>query len=237
MQAALVGLLAGSGLAWLLGKSGSLLIMLVMLLLSISLLAQVSWLEVMAKSGSHVGGLFGSLMKKLSQFKIKKKTSAPKLWKPKIRAAWLKKPKPLPPLRLLRWQAARSNRKTVAVSVAPPPKIQTSLFDDTEPKNNGEYHKPNMNLLRMPSEEPVAVNPDELQQTAELIEAKLAEFGIGVQVVSATSGPVITRYEIEPAQGVKGSQIVALSKDLARSMSLQAVRIVETIAGKKHHGH
>ncbi|MGN6950187.1 hypothetical protein, partial [Neisseria sp. P0016.S005] len=45
-----------------------------------------------------------------------------------------------------------SNRKTVAVSVAPPPKIQTSLFDDTEPKNNGEYHKPNMNLLRMPSE-------------------------------------------------------------------------------------
>ena len=93
-----------------------------------------------------------------------------------------------------------------------------------------------MNLLRMPSEEPVAVNPDELQQTAELIEAKLAEFGIGVQVVSATSGPVITRYEIEPAQGVKGSQIVALSKDLARSMSLQAVRIVETIAGKNTMG-
>lgn len=68
----LVGLLAGSGLAWLLGKSGSLLIMLVMLLLSISLLAQVSWLEVMAKSGSHMGGLFGSLMKKLSQFQNKK---------------------------------------------------------------------------------------------------------------------------------------------------------------------
>ena len=111
-----------------------------------------------------------------------------------------------------------------------------AVFDDTEPKNNGEYHKPNMNLLRMPSEEPVAVNPDELQQTAELIEAKLAEFGIGVQVVSATSGPVITRYEIEPAQGVKGSQIVALSKDLARSMSLQAVRIVETIAGKNTMG-
>ena len=57
-----------------------------------------------------------------------------------------------------------------------------------------------------------------------------------MQVVSATSGPVITRYEIEPAQGVKGSQIVALSKDLARSMSLQAVRIVETIAGKNTMG-
>ena len=232
----LVGLLAGSGLAWLLGKSGSLLIMLVMLLLSISLLAQVSWLEVMAKSGSHMGGLFGSLMKKLSQFRNKKEDVCTEALETQNTRRMVKEAKTITATPVAPLAGSSSNRKTVAVSVAPPPKIQTSLFDDTEPKNNGEYHKPNMNLLRMPSEEPVAVNPDELQQTAELIEAKLAEFGIGVQVVSATSGPVITRYEIEPAQGVKGSQIVALSKDLARSMSLQAVRIVETIAGKNTMG-
>ncbi len=232
----LVGLLAGSGLAWLLGKSGSLLIMLVMLLLSISLLAQVSWLEVMAKSGSHVGGLFGSLIKKLSQFQNKKEDVSSEALETQNTRRMVKEAKTITATPVAPLAGSSSNRKTVAVSVAPPPKIQTSLFDDTEPKNNGEYHKPNMNLLRMPSEEPVAVNPDELQQTAELIEAKLAEFGIGVQVVSATSGPVITRYEIEPAQGVKGSQIVALSKDLARSMSLQAVRIVETIAGKNTMG-
>ena len=232
----LVGLLAGSGLAWLLGKSGSLLIMLVMLLLSISLLAQVSWLEVMAKSGSHVGGLFGSLMKKLSQYQNKKEDVSSEALETQNTRRMVKEAKTITATPVAPLAGSSSNRKTVAVSVAPPPKIQTSLFDDTEPKNNGEYHKPNMNLLRMPSEEPVAVNPDELQQTAELIEAKLAEFGIGVQVVSATSGPVITRYEIEPAQGVKGSQIVALSKDLARSMSLQAVRIVETIAGKNTMG-
>ena len=232
----LVGLLAGSGLAWLLGKSGSLLIMLVMLLLSISLLAQVSWLEVMAKSGSHVGGLFGSLMKKLSQFQNKKEDVRSEALETQNTRRMVKEAKTITATPVAPLAGSSSNRKTVAVSVAPPPKIQTSLFDDTEPKNNGEYHKPNMNLLRMPSEEPVAVNPDELQQTAELIEAKLSEFGIGVQVVSATSGPVITRYEIEPAQGVKGSQIVALSKDLARSMSLQAVRIVETIAGKNTMG-
>ena len=232
----LVGLLAGSGLAWLLGKSGSLLIMLVMLLLSISLLAQVSWLEVMAKSGSHMGGLFGSLMKKLSQFQNKKEDVHSEALETQNTRRMVKEAKTITATPVAPLAGSSSNRKTVAVSVAPPPKIQTSLFDDTEPKNNGEYHKPNMNLLRMPSKEPVAVNPDELQQTAELIEAKLAEFGIGVQVVSATSGPVITRYEIEPAQGVKGSQIVALSKDLARSMSLQAVRIVETIAGKNTMG-
>lgn len=232
----LVGLLAGSGLAWLLGKSGSLLIMLVMLLLSISLLAQVSWLEVMAKSGSHMGGLFGSLMKKLSQFQNKKEDVRSEALETQNTRRMVKEAKTITATPVAPLAGSSSNRKTVTVSVAPPPKIQTSLFDDTEPKNNGEYHKPNINLLRMPSEEPVAVNPDELQQTAELIEAKLAEFGIGVQVVSATSGPVITRYEIEPAQGVKGSQIVALSKDLARSMSLQAVRIVETIAGKNTMG-
>ncbi len=232
----LVGLLAGSGLAWLLGKSGSLLIMLVMLLLSISLLAQVSWLEVMAKSGSHMGGLFGSLKKKLSQFQNKKEDVRSEALETQNTRRMVKEAKTITATPVAPLAGSSSNRKTVAVSVAPPPKIQTSLFDDTEPKNNGEYHKPNINLLRMPSEEPVAVNPDELQQTAELIEAKLAEFGIGVQVVSATSGPVITRYEIEPAQGVKGSQIVALSKDLARSMSLQAVRIVETIAGKNTMG-
>ena len=232
----LVGLLAGSGLAWLLGKSGSLLIMLVMLLLSISLLAQVSWLEVMAKSGSHMSGLFGNLMKKLSQFQNKKEDVCTEALETQNTRRMVKEAKTITSTPVAPLAGSSSNRKTVAVSVAPPPKIQTSLFDDTEPKNNGEYHKPNINLLRMPSEEPVAVNPDELQQTAELIEAKLAEFGIGVQVVSATSGPVITRYEIEPAQGVKGSQIVALSKDLARSMSLQAVRIVETIAGKNTMG-
>lgn len=232
----LVGLLAGSGLAWLLGKSGSLLIMLVMLLLSISLLAQVSWLEVMAKSGSHMGGLFGNLMKKLSQFQNKKEDVRSEALETQNTRRMVKEAKTITATPVAPLAGSSSNRKTVAVSVAPPPKIQTSLFDDTEPKNNGEYHKPNINLLRMPSEEPVAVNPDELQQTAELIEAKLAEFGIGVQVVSATSGPVITRYEIEPAQGIKGSQIVALSKDLARSMSLQAVRIVETIAGKNTMG-
>ena len=80
------------------------------------------------------------------------------------------------------------------------------------------------------------MKPEQLQETAQLIETKLAEFGVSVQVVSATTGPVITRYEIEPATGVKGSQIVNLAKDLARALSLQSVRVVETIAGKNTMG-
>ncbi len=75
-----------------------------------------------------------------------------------------------------------------------------------------------------------------LSYISRLIEKKLADFGVEVRVVSAQPGPVVTLFEIEPAIGVKGSQIVALAKDLARSLSLLSVRVVETIPGKNLMG-
>ena len=71
-----------------------------------------------------------------------------------------------------------------------------------------------------------------LEFTSRLIERKLADFGVEVKVISAHPGPVVTRYEIEPAVGVKGSQILNLAKDLARSLSLVSIRVVETVPGK-----
>jgi DNA segregation ATPase FtsK/SpoIIIE, S-DNA-T family len=76
------------------------------------------------------------------------------------------------------------------------------------------------------------VTAETLEYTSRLIERKLADFGVQVQVVSAQPGPVITRYEFEPAIGVKGSTIMNLAKDLARALSLISVRIVETVPGK-----
>ncbi|HNV60617.1 MAG TPA: DNA translocase FtsK 4TM domain-containing protein, partial [Rhodoferax sp.] len=76
------------------------------------------------------------------------------------------------------------------------------------------------------------VAPETLEMTSRMIEKKLKDFGVEVRVVLAQPGPVITRYEIEPATGVKGSQIVGLAKDLARSLSLVSIRVVETIPGK-----
>ena len=76
------------------------------------------------------------------------------------------------------------------------------------------------------------VTPESLEMTSRMIEKKLGDFGVEVRVVAAFPGPVITRYEIEPATGVKGSQIVNLAKDLARSLSLVSIRVVETIPGK-----
>jgi DNA segregation ATPase FtsK/SpoIIIE, S-DNA-T family len=71
-----------------------------------------------------------------------------------------------------------------------------------------------------------------LEFTSRLIERKLGDFGIEAKVVSAHPGPVVTRYEIEPASGVKGSMIVGLAKDLARALSLVSVRVVEVVPGK-----
>ena len=76
------------------------------------------------------------------------------------------------------------------------------------------------------------VTPESLEMTSRLIEKKLKDFGVEVHVVAASPGPVITRYEIEPATGVKGSQIVGLARDLARSLSLVSIRVVEVIPGK-----
>ena len=76
------------------------------------------------------------------------------------------------------------------------------------------------------------VAPETLEMTSRLIEKKLKDFGVEVRVVAAYPGPVITRYEIEPATGVKGSQVVNLAKDLARALSLVSIRVIETIPGK-----
>ena len=69
-----------------------------------------------------------------------------------------------------------------------------------------------------------------------MIEKKLLDFGVEVKVLAAYPGPVITRYEIEPAVGVKGSQIINLIKDLARALSVISIRVVETIPGKSCMG-
>ncbi|WP_298933704.1 DNA translocase FtsK [uncultured Ramlibacter sp.] len=93
---------------------------------------------------------------------------------------------------------------------------------------------PQVDLLDGPQGRQETVSPETLEMTSRLIEKKLKDFGVEVRVVLAQPGPVITRYEIEPATGVKGSQIVNLAKDLARSLSLVSIRVVETIPGKNY---
>ena len=91
---------------------------------------------------------------------------------------------------------------------------------------------PQVHLLDAAPPAQDSVAPESLEMTSRLIEKKLQDFGVDVRVVAALPGPVITRYEIDPATGVKGSQVVNLAKDLARSLSLVSIRVVENVPGK-----
>ena len=106
---------------------------------------------------------------------------------------------------------------------------QSSLFSEIQ-----DATLPPLHLLDQAVVEVETISNDTLEFTSRLIERKLKDFGVEVQVVAAYPGPVITRYEIEPAIGVKGSQITNLVKDLARALSVVSLRVVETIPGKHY---
>jgi DNA segregation ATPase FtsK/SpoIIIE, S-DNA-T family len=103
-----------------------------------------------------------------------------------------------------------------------------------------EFHAPAASMVELPTLDLLAradtdvepVSEERLAETGQLIEQRLQEFKVPVTVVGASAGPVITRFEVEPALGVRGSQIVGLMKDLSRGLGLTSIRVVETIPGK-----
>jgi S-DNA-T family DNA segregation ATPase FtsK/SpoIIIE len=101
-----------------------------------------------------------------------------------------------------------------------------------EPSNDNFVGMPSIELLDRPDKAKNPINQDELDQVSRLVEAKLLDFGIQAQVVSVYPGPVITRFELDLAPGVKVNKITSLSKDLARALSAISVRVVEVIPGK-----
>jgi len=108
---------------------------------------------------------------------------------------------------------------------------QAPLFD-----NLPDTPLPPLKLLDEAPSDAEQVSAETLEFTSRLIEKKLSDFGVSVKVLAAYPGPVITRYEIEPAVGVKGSQVVNLVRDLARALSVVSIRVVETIPGKSCMG-
>ncbi|WP_027795531.1 DNA translocase FtsK [Paraburkholderia acidipaludis] len=101
-----------------------------------------------------------------------------------------------------------------------------------QPLSASSVDLPGLDLLERASSEIEPVSEQKLAETSQLIEQRLQEFKVPVTVVGASAGPVITRFEVEPALGVRGSQIVGLMKDLSRGLGLTSIRVVETIPGK-----
>ena len=91
---------------------------------------------------------------------------------------------------------------------------------------------PSLELLDKPNRTKNPIDQEQLDKVSRLVEAKLSEFGVKANVVDVFPGPVITRFELDLAPGVKVSKITNLSKDIARSLSAKSVRVVEVIEGK-----
>ncbi|WP_254894548.1 DNA translocase FtsK [Chromobacterium haemolyticum] len=119
---------------------------------------------------------------------------------------------------------AQQAQQQVERAAEPAPPKPRPVYDD--------YGLPGLDLLRPADEATVTCSEEELLERGIVIEEKLAEFKVKVSVVDAYAGPVITRYEVEPAVGVRGNQVVNLMKDLSRALGLAAIRVVETIPGK-----
>jgi S-DNA-T family DNA segregation ATPase FtsK/SpoIIIE len=111
-----------------------------------------------------------------------------------------------------------------------------SSNDDESRQNTKAYSLPDRSVLTTPKPKKGGYSEDELLALSELLERRLQDFGVKADVVEVNPGPVITRFEIQPAPGVKVSRITNLAKDLARSLSVMSVRVVEVIAGKSTIG-
>ncbi|MCG3098209.1 DNA translocase FtsK 4TM domain-containing protein [Enterobacter sp. DRP3] len=125
----------------------------------------------------------------------------------------------------------------------PAPQPQESLIHpllmrngDSRPLQRPSTPLPSLDLLTPPPSEVEPVDTFALEQMARLVEARLADFRIKADVVNYSPGPVITRFELNLAPGVKAARISNLSRDLARSLSTVAVRVVEVIPGKPYVG-
>ena len=131
-------------------------------------------------------------------------------------------------------QEAIHTRKTA-------PKQSTSHasehFEPSTPNPSGQMDLPSLGLLHQTiTHEVIREDPKRIEMLRSGLESKLADFSVQVKVVNVQLGPVISRYEVELAPGVKASKVTALSKDIARSLSVSSVRVVEVIPGKSYIG-
>ena len=208
-----------------LGFVGSTLILLFAMAAGFSLFTGWSWILIVEKFGA---GLIGSYQFILAKYRDKKDREAGKIAEQQ------------------RTEFVEQERKRIEDRA--PIQIETPVLEIPKSKRVQRESQvslfatlpdsplPPLHLLDEPKGEIEVQSAETLEFTSRLIERKLMDFGIEVKVLAAMPGPVITRYELEPAAGVKGSQVLNLSKDLARALSVVSIRVVETIPGKSCMG-
>ncbi|RRN55366.1 DNA translocase FtsK [Pseudoxanthomonas sp. SGNA-20] len=206
------------------GPLGANLFLIVLLLVSVTLATGLSWFWVMEKIGAGVLALPELLRRKTQQAEEWKRTRELREERQEVRKSEAQR---------------QAKREPVRIEPPAPPVVEKSerakretqipLFQGAGGTPDG---LPPLSLLDDPKPQAKGYSEETLEVLSRQIEFKLKDFRIDVQVVGAYPGPVITRFELEPAPGVKVSQISSLDKDIARGLSVKSVRVVDVIPGK-----
>ena len=220
-----LGEIIGNAASGAFGFTGSTLVLLLLLALGLSLYFHISWLLVAENVGRVIEFVFEFVQNKYADREDRKVGQTAAVKREVLVVQERAKIVEAPPVRIEPQVVAVQKSERVEKE------RQVSLFNDMP-----DSHLPPLSLLDDAPVTQETVSIEILEFTSRLIEKKLSDFGVEAKVIAAYPGPVITRYEIEPAMGVKGSQIVGLARDLARSLSLTSIRVVETIPGKNYMG-
>ena len=218
-----IGLQIATPLLQITGALGSTLFLLAMFMVGLTLFTGISWFRVMDLTGKYtlnsinwIGGAvagmrdwFAGRRAKAKRGEVRKADSVRQKSKPKMKI----EPQIVAPEGMPSERATREK--------------QQPLF-----KNLPAGSLPPLELLDDPPEQVAGYSTEVLEALSRQVELKLADFGVQVDVVEVHPGPVITRFELQPAAGVKSAQISNLAKDLARGLSVISVRVVEVIPGK-----
>ncbi|MBX9810648.1 MAG: DNA translocase FtsK 4TM domain-containing protein [Burkholderiales bacterium] len=221
----MLGGLVGDALFKTLGFTGGTLMLLMAFAAGLSLFTGISWLTVIERLGAWIENSYLHVVQKWREREDRRAGEQAVIEREEVVEEGRKKFEIHEPIRI----------EPPAAEIPKSPRVerekQVPLFE-----NLPDSLLPPLHLLDEPGKNVEVVSADTLEFTSRLIEKKLLDFGVEVRVVAAYPGPVVTRYEIEPAVGVKGSQIINLVRDLARALSVISIRVVETIPGKSCMG-
>ncbi|HJM09414.1 MAG TPA: DNA translocase FtsK 4TM domain-containing protein, partial [Gammaproteobacteria bacterium] len=239
------GLLASAWFIEILGMTGSTVILMAMMLSFLPLMIGFSWLSV----ADSVGTLLLYLMNKIFElFSLLLSTLQGQLKERAIKKAQttkheiseaIKKPLKEKVVNKIKKNAKKKEPKIKIEKSAPPIEESKKASEQRQVKmfdSSIESIIPDLNLLDEAPVQQQGASKESLEALSSLLELKLKDFGITATVEEVLPGPIVTRFEINPAAGVKVNQISNLSKDLARSLSVSSVRIVEVIEGKSFIG-
>jgi len=216
--------LGAASVRWL-GFAGSGVTLIALLVVGMAMALRFSWARIADAIGARVEAL-------LEQRQVRKERAQDR----RIGEQALREREQVVELELERQTEDPHLPLVIEPAVLAVPKSERVARERQQPlfKELSDTKLPQVDLLDAATGRQESVTPESLEMTSRLIEKKLKDFGVDVRVVAASPGPVITRYEIEPATGVKGAQIVNLAKDLARSLSLVSIRVVEVVPGKNY---